>query len=115
MVSMTENEETPEITMDDVVYFMGWHIDSQRRIYDCMLALIATLGENEKAKELQAMHERGQFLYPPPWAQGQQQEKDDKTKRMKVPSDLDDTDEIEIPSDIADVDPADTHEWKDRI
>ena len=56
--------DVPTLTMEDVIYWMGWHMDSQRRIYDLLLSLFAV--ENAaRAKELQQMHESGKFLYPP--------------------------------------------------
>jgi hypothetical protein len=58
-------DELPELTMEDVLYWMGWIMDSQRRMYDVQLAMLSALAEPAKAKQLQALHEEGRFLYPP--------------------------------------------------
>lgn len=65
MTDSVNDEQQPQLTIDDVIYFMGWHMDSQRRIYDVLLSLFAAQGHGDKAKELQALHEQGKFLYPP--------------------------------------------------
>jgi hypothetical protein len=61
-----------DLTVGDVAYAIGWHMDSQRRIYDALLTLIHIQTVNTslegKAKELQSLHEQGKFLFPPPWA-----------------------------------------------
>lgn len=62
----TPDDTLYELTLEDVLYFMGFMMDSQRRIYDVLLANLAAQGYNDKAHELQQMHERGQFLFPPP-------------------------------------------------
>jgi hypothetical protein len=56
------------ITEEDVAYFLGWMMNTGRRNYDILLAILATHSP-EKAKELYEIHERGEFLFPPPWAQ----------------------------------------------
>lgn len=67
MTASNDNDahDVPNLTIDDIVYFMGWHMDSQRRIYDVLLSLLAAQGLNDKAKQLQTMHAEGKFLYPP--------------------------------------------------
>lgn len=72
----TSDAPDNDLTMDDVIYWMGWHMDSQRRLYDVLLTLVhfeALKTQNPdlygKAKELQELHEQGKFLYPPVYAQ----------------------------------------------
>jgi hypothetical protein len=55
------------ITEEDVAYFLGWMMNTGRRNYDVLLAILATHSP-EKAKELYGLHEEGKFLFPPPWA-----------------------------------------------
>lgn len=64
---MTDNADEDDFTIDDVIYWMGWHMDSQRRMYDVLLSIFAASpgGGSLKAKELQQMHAAGKFLYPP--------------------------------------------------
>lgn len=60
-----DSDDDGVITTDDIAFFMALHIESQRRIYDVVLAQLAAVAGAEKAKELQQMHEQGNFLYPP--------------------------------------------------
>lgn len=43
------------------------NLNAQFRIYDALLAILSSLAGSEKAKQLQQLHETGQFLYPPPF------------------------------------------------
>lgn len=66
-------DDPDSVTVDDIVYAIGWHMDSQRRIYDSLLVIIKLLSlshdqHRDIAKELTDMHAKGQFYYPPPWA-----------------------------------------------
>ena len=49
------------------MFFMGAMIDSQYRIYDVMLSILAAAAGSETAKALQEMHYNSEFLYPPPF------------------------------------------------
>lgn len=60
------NEAPLEFNIEDVIAWMGFMMEAQQRNYDCMLTLIAASGHGDKAKQLQELHEQGQFLYPPP-------------------------------------------------
>ena len=57
-----------EITQDDIAYTIGWYMNTERRIYDVLLAILATTNP-DKAKQLHQLHENGEFLFPPPWTQ----------------------------------------------
>lgn len=59
-------EEEPEVTLDDIAWISSLIINSQFRIYDVLISLLAVLGGSEKAKQLQELHEKGGFLFPPP-------------------------------------------------
>lgn len=57
-----ENEEL------DYKYSVDFlHLNSQFRIYDALLAILSSLAGSDKAKQLQQLHETGQYLYPPPF------------------------------------------------
>jgi hypothetical protein len=56
------------LTDGDIIYAISWMMGAQARQYDCMLALISALGHPERAKQLQSLHARGEFLFPPDWA-----------------------------------------------
>ena len=60
------------LSEEDIIYWMGWMMDSQARLYDAHLAILAALGAGEQAKELQQLHEQGKFLYPPDYAKDEQ-------------------------------------------
>jgi hypothetical protein len=66
-----ENEEVG-ITGEEVAWLASMHFHSQYRIYDALLSILAALGHSDAAKNLQAMHERGEFLYPPPIPDGEE-------------------------------------------
>lgn len=78
MVDDTEDDEavSERLTEYDIIYWMGWHMDSQRRIYDVLLGLLASATTSEQAKQLQELHAKGEFLYPPLYAQGDEDETD---------------------------------------
>lgn len=62
-------EEPLALDEESLIYAIGWHMDSQRRLYDIGLTLVAHFTGKENAAKLQQAHESGDFLYPPPWAQ----------------------------------------------
>ncbi|MCA1799814.1 MAG: hypothetical protein LC650_00785 [Actinobacteria bacterium] len=55
-----------DIEAGDVAFFMMEHLESQRRIYDALLAMIS-MSSRDTANSLLSAHKRGEFLYPPPW------------------------------------------------
>lgn len=57
-----------DIQAGDVVFFMMEHLESQRRIYDALLALLA-VQDAELPAALLERHKAGEFLYPPPWSE----------------------------------------------
>ena len=59
-------EEEPEVTPEELAWIGYIIVNSQFRIYDSLISLLAVLGGSDKAKSLQEMHERGEFLFPPP-------------------------------------------------
>lgn len=60
-------EEKIKLEDADWAFFMGAMIDSQYRIYDVLLSVLAATAGSEAAKNLQAMHYQSEFLYPPPF------------------------------------------------
>ncbi len=51
----------------DIAWFMMEMMEGNRRLYDVLLSLLSAQTSADKARELQAMHERGEFLFPPAW------------------------------------------------
>lgn len=66
-----EDEEV-ELTGEEIAWLASMHFHSQYRIYDALLSILAALGHADGAKSLQAMHEKGEFLYPPPIPDGEE-------------------------------------------
>jgi hypothetical protein len=66
-----EYEEVEQISAAEVAWLASMHFHSQYRLYDAMLSILAALGHSQAAKDLQALHERGEFLYPPPIPDGE--------------------------------------------
>jgi hypothetical protein len=60
------------ITPQDIAYTIGWMMNTHRRLYDVLLAILST-NNADKAKELHQLHEDGLFLFPPPWVDGEGQ------------------------------------------
>lgn len=58
-------EDEDELT--DEHYYAMMMLNSQFRIYDALLSLLAASTDASTAKALQALHEKGEFLYPPPY------------------------------------------------
>jgi hypothetical protein len=58
-------EDEEELTSED--YYAMMMLNSQFRIYDAILSLLAATADAETAKALQSIHEKGEFLYPPPY------------------------------------------------
>jgi len=66
------NEQEPlEITGEEIAWLASMQLHSQYRIYDVLLSILAALGHSESAKKLQELHEKGEFLYPPPIPDGE--------------------------------------------
>jgi hypothetical protein len=63
---MAELEDEILISPADIAYTIGWIMNTHRRMYDVLVAILATHSP-DKAKELYDMHERGEFIFPPPW------------------------------------------------
>jgi hypothetical protein len=61
--------ENEKLALEDAdwAFFIGAMIDSQYRIYDVMLSILAAAAGSETAKALQEMHYNSEFLYPPPF------------------------------------------------
>lgn len=75
MTDMTDEDVT--ITGNDIAFFMMEQLESQRRVYDCLLTLIAAIAGDEAAVTLQETHERNEFLYPPAWVENTNNDKDE--------------------------------------
>jgi len=73
VIAMVDDTDDTELTVDDIVFWMGWQMELGQRQYDVLLALLAALGQSGKAKELQQLHEQGEYLYPPPANQPEEQ------------------------------------------
>ena len=58
-------EDEEELTSED--YYAMMMLNSQFRIYAAILSLLAATADAETAKALQSIHEKGEFLYPPPY------------------------------------------------
>lgn len=61
--------DNEQLTIEEISFLFSAHIDTQIKIYDCLITLIATQAGSEIAKELQELHEQGKYLYPPPYTQ----------------------------------------------
>jgi hypothetical protein len=61
-------EEEP-VEFEPEEYYAMMMLNSQFRIYDALLSLLAATTDSETAKKLQTLHEKGEFLYPPPYLQ----------------------------------------------
>jgi hypothetical protein len=61
---MEDEEEV--ITYEDIAWLTSLIVNSQFRIYDVLISILAASAGSEKAKQLQEMHEEGKFLFPPP-------------------------------------------------
>jgi hypothetical protein len=57
-----------EITAEELIFFLSTHMHNQHRTYDTLMALLAAQSA-DKAKELYEIHKKGEFLFPPPWEQ----------------------------------------------
>jgi hypothetical protein len=69
---MSELQEEPELTADDIIYWMGWQMDTARRQYDVLLLIAQLLARDIDptiVTDLYDKHEQGEFMYPPPWHQ----------------------------------------------
>jgi hypothetical protein len=64
--------ENQQIDPEELSWVMYLYLNSNIRIYDALLTLIAGLVGSEQAKNLQQLHEKGSFLYPPPYLQQQE-------------------------------------------
>lgn len=56
-----------DLRNEDLAWYMLESLLTMRRIYDVQLALLADATSADKSRELQAMHERGEYLAPPAW------------------------------------------------
>jgi hypothetical protein len=63
-----EKEEEVTISPEEVAWLATVHLNSQLRIYDALLSILAAVGSSQAAKDLQQLHEQGEFLYPPPFS-----------------------------------------------
>jgi len=59
--------EDEELVLEPEEYYAMMMLNSQFRIYDALLSLLAASTDAQTAKALQALHEKGEFLYPPPY------------------------------------------------
>lgn len=61
--------EQPDFDLrnEDLAWYMLESLSTMRRIYDVQLALLADATSADKSRELQAMHDRGEYLAPPAW------------------------------------------------
>lgn len=66
--------EEPQINNEELAYMAFLLINSNFRIYDTLITLVAGLVGADQAKQLQAMHERGEFLFPPPFLSDDEEE-----------------------------------------
>ena len=62
-------EEEPEVTLDELAWIAYIIVNSQFRIYDALISILASTAGSDRAKQLQQLHEEGQFLFPPPHMQ----------------------------------------------
>jgi hypothetical protein len=60
-------EDEEELELEPEEYYAMMMLNSQFRIYDALLSLLAATADPDTAKKLQALHEKGEFLYPPPY------------------------------------------------
>lgn len=58
--------EEEKLTVEDVAWLASMHMDIQFRLYDVMISILAATAGADTAKNLQQLHEDGQYLYPPP-------------------------------------------------
>lgn len=56
-----------QLDNEEIAFIIATHLDTQLRIYDCLLTLVAAQAGPETAKSLQELHEQGDYLYPPPF------------------------------------------------
>ena len=66
-----EEDYEEEVDIEDLTWVMYLYLNSNIRIYDALLTLIAGLVGSDKAKQLQQIHEKGQYLYPPPFVKNE--------------------------------------------
>jgi hypothetical protein len=66
-----ENEE--EVTLEEIAWIAYIMVNSQFRIYDALVSLLAATAGSDKAKQLQQLHEQGKFLFPPPHLQQEEE------------------------------------------
>lgn len=57
-----------ELADIDMAWFMLETVETGRRLYDVLLALLAAQTDADKARELQELHESGRYLFPPAWS-----------------------------------------------
>jgi hypothetical protein len=64
----TDGEDyNEEVSTEELAWIAYMLVNSQFRIYDVLISMLAVTGGSDKAKSLQDMHERGEFLFPPPY------------------------------------------------
>lgn len=69
-MAQLEEDGGVTITEEELIFFMSTHLHNQHRIYDALMANLAAQSA-DKAKELHGIHKKGEFLFPPPWEQTQ--------------------------------------------
>lgn len=58
-------EEEPEVSTEELAWIAYMLINSNIRMYDVLMGIFASLAGSEKAKQLQELHEDGNYLFPP--------------------------------------------------
>lgn len=62
-----EELDSEEIETEELAWIAYMLINSNVRMYDALISILAVLGGSEKAKQLQELHESGEYLFPPPY------------------------------------------------